>query len=326
LAGYVPKEAVLFPQIGNTTDYVNLRAGSNTEAIVLEVLPPGTQVHIWQTQGEWMYVADTVRSGHIYDAYVQVETAPTEEESGEKPKPIPEVPSEPPEIEKIRPGANRTWVERQVADLWNRMGGLLKALAEQLEIDPAAAVAVLTVESGGRAFDANGRMIIRFENHVFHDRWGKDNLGVYQQHFQFNAGQRWTGHVWRPSANEMWRTSHTSQDEEWRVFEFARSLNDTAAKLSISMGGAQIMGFNYATLGYDSVQQMFDAFSVNERDQIIGFFNFVRGGAAPSKRIAALQALDFVAFAQLYNGIGQATQYSDAIQSAYDTFYRLRQM
>ncbi len=325
MSGYVPVEAVLFPQIGKTTDYVNLRAGSSTESKILEVLPPGTQVHVWQHQGDWMYIADTVRSGHLYSGYVQLQTSPAEEKGGEKPQPIPEVPLEPLEIEKIKPAPNRTYIERQVADLWNRMGGLLKALAAQLDIDPAAAVAVLTVESGGRAFDANGRMIIRFENHVFYDRWGKDNAGIYQQHFQFNAGQRWTGHTWRPSPNEMWRNGHTSQDEEWRVFEFARSLNDTAAKLSISMGGAQIMGFNHATLGYDSVQQMFDAFSRSERDQIIGFFNFVRGGAAQSRRIAALQALNFVTFAQLYNGIGQAAQYGAAIQSAYDTYYRLRQ-
>ncbi len=324
MPGYVPVEAILFPKIGKTTDYVNLRAGSSLEAKVLEVLPPGTQVHIWQSQGEWMYIADTVRSGHIHSTYVQVLETPTGEQGGEKPRPLPAVPEEPPEAEKIRLGPNPTYIERQVADLWNRMGGLLKALAAQLGIDPATAVAVLTVESGGRAFDAAGRLIIRFENHVFYDRWGKDNLSIYQQHFQFNAGQRWTGHVWRPSVYESWRTCHTGQDEEWRVFEFARSLDDTAAKLSISMGGAQIMGFNYAALGYDSVQQMFDAFSTSERAQIIGFFNFVRGRTAESKRIAALQALDFVAFAQLYNGAGQAAQYGAAIQSAYDTYYRLR--
>ena len=85
------------------------------------------------------------------------------------------------------------------------------------------------------------------------------------------------------------------------------------------------MGFNYATLGYDTVQQMFDAFSASERDQIVGFFNFIRGRTAESKRIAALQALDFVTFARLYNGPGQAVQYGAAIRTAYDTFYRLRQ-
>ncbi|MEJ5308204.1 MAG: N-acetylmuramidase domain-containing protein [Anaerolineae bacterium] len=325
MGGYVPVEAVLFPQIGKTTDTVNLRASASTESKILEILPPGTQVHIWRSEDGWLYVADTVRSGYLHSSYVQVGIEPVEEQPGKKPEPFPEVPLEPPEAEKIRLGPNPTYTERQVASLWNRMGGLLKALAAHLELDPAAAVAVLTVESGGRAFDANGRMIIRFENHVFYDRWGKDNLSIYQQHFQFNATQRWQDHMWRPAAHEAWRKAHTSQDEEWRVFEFARGLNDTAAKLSISMGGAQIMGFNYPTLGYDTVQQMFDAFSASERDQIIGFFNFLRGRATESKRIAALQALDFVTFARLYNGPGQAVQYGAAIRTAYDTFSRLRQ-
>lgn len=326
MAGYVPVETVLFPQIGKTTDTVNLRASASTESKILEILPPGTQVHIWRSQDGWFYVADTMRSGYLHSSYVQVGAPePVGDQGGEKPQPFPEVPLEPPEAEKIRLGPNPTYTERQVASLWNRMGGLLKALAAHLEIDPATAVAVLTVESGGRAFDANGRMIIRFENHIFYDRWGKDNTSVFEQHFQFNAVQRWLNHMWRPATHEAWRTSHTSQDEEWRVFEFARGLNDTAAKLSISMGGAQIMGFNYPTLGYDTVQQMFDAFSASERDQILGFFNFLRGRATESQRIAALQALDFVTFARLYNGPGQAVQYGAAIRTAYDVFYQLRQ-
>ena len=326
MRGYVPAEAILFPHIGKTTHHINLRASASIESKVLEVLPPGTQVHVWQSHDGWLYIADTMRSGYLYGAYVQLGAPGSTEEPGDdKPHPTPTGPLEPPEAEKIRLGANPTWVERQIASQWNRMGGLLKALATQLGIDPATAVAVLTVESGGRAFDANGRMLIRFENHVFYDRWGKDNIGVFQQHFQFNAERRWTGHVWRPAAHEAWRTAHTSQDEEWRVFEFARTLNDTAAKLSISMGSAQIMGFNYATLGFGSVQQMFDAFSTSERDQIIGFFAFIRGRTSASKRIAALQAMDFVAFARMYNGPGQAAHYGNLIRSAYDTFYRLRQ-
>lgn len=325
MVGYVPVEAVLFPQIGKTTDTVNLRASATTESKILEILPPGTQVHIWRSQDGWLYVADTVRSGYLHSSYVQVGIEPVEEQPGEKPQPFPEVPLEPPEAEKIQLGPNPTYTERQVTSLWNRMGGLLKALAAHLEIDPATAVAVLTVESGGRAFDANGRMIIRFENHVFYDRWGKDNAGVFEQHFQFNATQRWQDHMWRPATHEAWRKGHTSQDEEWRVFEFARGLNDTAAKLSISMGGAQIMGFNHPTLGYDTVQQMFDAFSASERDQIVGFFTFIRGRTTESQRIAALQALDFVAFARLYNGPGQAVQYGAAIRTAYNVFYQLRQ-
>ena len=54
---------------------------------------------------------------------------------------------------------------------------------------------------------------------------------------------------------------HVNADGEWSVFEFARTFDDDAAKLSISMGLPQIMGFNYRSVGYESVDAMFDAFS-----------------------------------------------------------------
>lgn len=327
LPGYLAADTVRYPRIAKTTNYVNLRAAPNIESRILEVLPPGTQVHVWELQRDWAYIADTVRSGHLSADYIQLEDQDAQETIGGEKDKIqlpPEGSLEPPEAEKITLGPNPSRVERQVAGVWNRLGGLLSALAAQLEIDPGAAIAVLTVESGGRAFDTNGRMIIRFENQIFFDKWGKDHIDSYKQHFQFNAGRRWTGHAWRPTVDGLWRACHTGQDVEWQVFEFARTLDDTAAKLSISMGGAQIMGFNYPTLGYDSVQQMFDAFSSSERDQVIGFFNFVRGRSAESKRIAALQTLEFEAFARLYNGPGQATTYGQAIRSAFDTFHSLR--
>lgn len=326
LPGYLAGDVVRYPRIATTTDYVNLRAGASTDNIVLDVLPPGTRVHVWERQGDWAYVADTVRSGHLHTGYIELEDQDAGEEVGDKKDKIkpPAGSLEPPEADSIVLGPNPTRTERQVAGVWNRLGGLLTSLAKQLKIDPGAAVAVLTVESGGRAFDTNGRMIIRFENQIFFDHWGKEHLDVYTQHFQFNASQRWTGHTWRPSPNAMWRQCHIGQDVEWQVLDFARTLDDTAAKLSISMGGAQIMGFNFPTLGYDSVQQMFDAFATDERDQVVGFFSFIQGKSGESKRITALQALDFEAFAKLYNGPGQAATYGAMIRSAYNTYHNLR--
>ncbi|MEP7358442.1 MAG: N-acetylmuramidase domain-containing protein, partial [Anaerolineales bacterium] len=97
-----------------------------------------------------------------------------------------------------------------------------------------------------------------------------------------------------------------------------------AAKLSISMGGPQIVGFNYPTLGYESVGQMYDAFSADERSQIVGFFDFVQGPGTTSRRVLALQARDFTTFAALYNGPGQAAKYGSLMQGLFDTFDRLR--
>jgi hypothetical protein len=231
-------------------------------------------------------------------------------------------PDQPPEEQRIAVTANLTGIERQVALTWNRLGGLLQAMANQLAIDPGVTVAVLAVESGGRAFGPDGRMIIRFENHIFHSRWGEHHPDAFARHFTFNPSRRWTDHRWRPAPDQAWRSFHGTQNGEWEVFDFARTLDDTAARLSISMGGPQIMGFNYAAVGHASVQGMFDAFAASERNQVVGFFDFVRSRGQAA--IQALQSLDFNGFARFYNGSGQAEYYGSLIRQTYGAYCRLK--
>jgi len=216
---------------------------------------------------------------------------------------------------------------RLAADIWNRYGGLLDALAKRLGIEPGAAVATLAIESGGQAFGADGRMIIRFENHIFNNLWGKKHPAKFAQHFTYNPAQSWTGHKWRPAPTDAWRPTnlldfHGNQSREWEVFEFARSLDDEAAKQSISMGAAQIMGFNYQVIGYASAADMFAAFSAGEREQVIGFFDFVQG-VSPNAA-AALKRRDFKTFATYYNGSGQAITYGNLMKASYDAFTQLQ--
>lgn len=330
LEGYLPMDALAFPKVSRTTGHVNLRIGPSTDHHILRMLPPNTRVHVWHRAEEadtWYYVADTTMSGYLHSDFV-AEGAPIVEEGATVARvdnsALRQADLEPPADQKIHLPPNAGGAERQVADIWNRLGGLFAQLSAQLNIDPAVAVAVWSVESGGRAFGPDGRMIIRFENHIFHSRWGKHHGHIFQQHFTFNADKRWTDHHWRPAADQPWRTFHGDQSAEWEVLEFAARLDDTAAKSSISMGGPQIMGFNYAGIGYTSVQEMFDAFAGSERGQIIGFFDFVRGRGSSSLRVAALQAKDFVAFARYYNGPGQAAHYGSLIQARHDTFHRLK--
>lgn len=325
--GYIPTDTLIYPRVAKTTGHVNLRIGSGTEHRILEMLPPETQIHVWREEGEWFYVADTTMSGYLHRDFVGFEdqekpkdAVVTEHESA---VPV-DVTLEPADSEKLYPASGAGKTEQQVAGIWNRLGGLLKPLADSLKIDPAVTVAVLAVESGGRGFGSDGRMIIRFENHIFYQRWGKEHEDVYRQHFTFSADKSWTEHQWRPSADQPWKTFHGNQAAEWEILEFACTLDDTAAKLSISMGGPQIMGFNYASLGYGSVQQMFDAFAASERAQVMGLFDFIQGRTTPSRRVTALQALDFTEFAKLYNGPGQAETYGNLIRGCYEAFHKLK--
>jgi hypothetical protein len=310
-----------------TTAGLNLRTGPGTQFSVIEVLPPQTVCEVLAEQGDWINVRVQGQEGFVNRRFVVLAgqaTAPgfiSPEPGGD---PLAGVPLAPPDDKLIVLGGQANGTDRQAANAWNKYGGLLAPLAAKLNFDPGAAVAVLAIESGGRGFAADGRMIIRFENHLFFRQWGKDHADAFNQFFSFNADQPWLDHQWRPDAGQPFRPFHGSQDGEWQVFSLARNLDDSAAKLSISMGGPQIVGFNFATLGYESVQQMFDAFSANERNQIVGLFNFVKGPGANSRRVQALQAQDFVTFASLYNGPGQAAQYGSLMHSLFDAFQRLR--
>ena len=236
-----------------------------------------------------------------------------------------EAPLSPPADQLLTPPAGANGDTVSVINTWNRYGGVLSELAAQLQLDPASAVATLSAESGGRGMGDDGRMIIRFEVHLFHQRWGAAHEDQFGQHFAFQRdGQIWTGHVWRPAADGNFQPIHAesggSQNSEWSAFTLARQLDETAAMQSISMGAAQIVGFNFADIGYASVQAMFAAFQGNERAQIEGFFSFVRSKGL----LEAVRNQDFDRFAAGYNGPGNVAVYSPLIRRRVVAFQQLR--
>ena len=121
----------------------------------------------------------------------------------------------------------------------------------------------------------------------------------------------------------MWQDPHRSQDEEWAAFEYARRLDDTAAKLSLAMGGPGIMGFSYGAVGHMSVDQMFIDFSAGESHQLIAFFDLLAGPAGGSRKLAALRHGDLNTFATLHRGPDQVARYGGELRSALEAFRRL---
>ncbi len=207
-----------------------------------------------------------------------------------------------------------------VAKTWNQYGGLILQEADRVGIHPGLAVAVLAAESKGEPFDANGRLIIRFENHIFYTYWGKENEERFRQHFTFATDESWKGHQWRADVNSAWQPVHPGdQESEWRVFTFARTLDEKAAMYSISMGAPQIMGFNHRSIGYDTVQAMFNAFSSDARAQITSLFRFME----VNKLVNAVRDSDFHTFAKVYNGAGQADTYQQIIKKHLDAYQTL---
>lgn len=215
--------------------------------------------------------------------------------------------------------------EAAVARAWNLYGGLLSELSGRIGIDPAYAVAVLCVESGGQGYGADGRVIIRFENHIFRRYLGAGRAAEFNRHFQVgNEAQPWLGHAFRASTGEPWTAFHGSQALEWRAYEVARALDADAATRSISMGLPQVMGFNHALVGYDTPRALLAFMGVDVRFQLLALFDFIAGAPGTGLGLAALRQGDFDRFATLYNGPGQARYYGDLIQAHVAAFRRLK--
>lgn len=178
-------------------------------------------------------------------------------------------------------------------------------------IDPLVAAALIKVESAGRPFDRDGRVLIRFENHIFKQKLGNDAL--YARHFQ-HGSPVWTGHKWRRSEGEAWQEVHTgNQASEHAAFEFAKSLSRDAAFQSISMGLGQIMGFNARRVGFASAEVMYTAF-LDDAMQVFGFMNFF---LSDPELYQAVQRKDWRTIARLFNGPGNVDPVASKLEAAY---------
>lgn len=206
---------------------------------------------------------------------------------------------------------------------WNNYGNLVSVIANELGIDVEIALAVICVESGGNGFGSDGKMLIRFENHVFHTYFGsksENNQKIFDEHFTFNTKKRRDDHKYRANKSDDWQTSHTGQAAEWEAFEIARQIAETEAMYSISMGAPQVMGFNFKMIGYNSVQEMFSAFSKDIRYHIMALFDFCN---ANGTRIQYLLTRDFLSFAKAYNGLTAPEAYEQRLQQYYEIYKNL---
>ena len=307
-----------------TASTLNVRPDPSTRRPPVGQLKRGDRVTILQRRNGWFQIRAGPIEGYVYGDYVSIlDERPAAGFLVEQ-EDLKTVNLEPPVTDRIDLTPKFSVRQKLVARTWNSQGGLLGTLSDIIGVDVAAAVAVLCVESSGRGFAPDGRMIIRFENHVFWRQWGKRKPDVFDTHFRFQPDKAWTQHQFREKKGGRWVNFHGSQEQEWRVFEFARALHEPAAMRSISMGGPQIMGFNHARIGYDSVGEMFRAFQAGIRYQILGLFDFVKGPGTSSPMVVALQRKKFEDFASQYNGPGQAAKYGELIENHFETFASLR--
>ena len=293
-----------------TANLLNIRSLPNLDAAKLDTLKKDQEITIVDEMDKWYQIKYKDSFGYVFGDYISIKTDIPTRTFLFQDKDLVRLPLEP--AKKLPEAGNR--VQVIVKSTYNKYGNMLSLLSKKLGIELASSIAVLSVESGGVGID-NGRVLIRFENHLFYKYWGSDNEAVYNKHFKFDAGKNWLGHKFRKDPDGEWIDFHGDQSKEYEALNFARTLDDEKALLSISMGLPQILGSNSKLVGYDNVKDMFDNFNKDIRFHIFALFDFFS-----PRMVKYLRERDFVSFAKYYNGQGQAVRYGKFIQDYYEAF------
>lgn len=154
---------------------------------------------------------------------------------------------------------------------------IIRKISREFNLEPAALAAFIQVESGGKGFNTDGKILIQFEPH-----WMR-RLAPY------TPSGKW-------SVNKI-----DVQSREWIAFNDAFAKNPDAAMQSTSIGLGQIMGFHYKRLGYKSVGAMWDDAKKSLERQVWQIAQFIK---TDGKLWNALKTGDWHTVASIYNGSG----------------------
>lgn len=169
-------------------------------------------------------------------------------------------------------------------------------IAKSIGLGYAEFKAFIDVESGGSGF-INGKIVIQFEPLWF---------------------RRLTKKI--PDNSPLWQKVLTNKVEgqasEWLAFNAAFKLDKRAAMMSTSIGLMQIMGFHYDTLGFDTVDEMWDSFKGSEYNQVMGGAKFIKSN---KPLYTALKDRVWSKVAYYYNGSNyRVNKYDTKLKAAYE--------
>jgi hypothetical protein len=179
--------------------------------------------------------------------------------------------------------------------------------ARDLDVEPAALLAVAEVESGGQAFAlVAGRRepLIRFEGHYFDRRLSEESRAIARE---MGLASPAAGAIANPP----------TQAERWTMLQRAAAIDAQAAYESVSWGIGQVMGAHWAWLDYASV----DAMVAEARESVAGQARLMALYIEKAGLAGALRSHDWDAFARGYNGPGyKKYAYDEKIAAAYDRY------
>jgi hypothetical protein len=182
-----------------------------------------------------------------------------------------------------------------------------KDAAAKIGCDVAAVKAVTYTESGRKGFYDSGKCIIKYEGHVFHRLTG----GKYDAAHPTLSYPAWT------------EKYSQFKDLAYVRFNQAFALDPHAAMMSTSWGMFQIMGENFSSCGFKTVDDFVTSMRLSEAAQLNAFCKFVisRGLAKYLIGLKTLPGVNASGFALRYNGAGyKANDYDTQIIKFYRQF------
>lgn len=184
----------------------------------------------------------------------------------------------------------------------------VKVIADRLDVDAAALLAVADVESAGVAeWNVNGekRPPIRFEGHYFHKRLKGASLKAA---VAAGLASPKVGAVKNPG----------SYGARYALLERAAKIDRKAAYESTSWGLGQVMGAHWKKLGYRSVEAMVEtASTVDGQIEIMARFIEKFG------LVDELQSKGWKSFAAQYNGPAyKKNRYDTKMAAAYANYVK----
>ena len=177
-------------------------------------------------------------------------------------------------------------------------------VASKFGFEKAVLLAFIEVETGGKGFNNDGKIMIQFE-----PAWMK-RIAPY------TPSGKW-------SVNKV-----DVQSKEWEAFNEAFRLNPDAAMKSTSIGLGQIMGFHYKILGFASVGALWDDAKAGLENQITQIAKFI---SSDRKLAKAIVMKDWFTIASIYNGAGFMAlakrlgrePYNISMKKAYERYLKL---
>lgn len=175
--------------------------------------------------------------------------------------------------------------------------------ARELKVEPEVLIAFTKVEAPKGPFLPTGQPTILFEAHVF-------SRNTRPKHKYDDTHPTLSSRTWNRGLY-----GKGGLNQYARLLR-AMFLDQRAALMACSWGSWQVLGENYETLGFDTVEEMVRYCVISEVNQFDVFLRFVK-----TKRglLRALQQKDWDEIAVLYNGVGAASHdYSGRFEAEYN--------